>query len=382
MAGRNVKGTLAQGRVSVFCAFTMAKWRTELRRPRRDSQQPGRTPGAAGGSTRPRQGRKGESRQAILPAPPAACPRFTANPVFTPEATIFRPSGPPTGSCDAFLVEEFEKTALKNRGRCLQSAHPLMNSEYPSQVIVGLMLLSLLSVLVIGLMITLFVVRVLDRRKLAQHGMEGPSGENSPAPWSGTVAPWQEVPSRWMAVKSKNLDALEEVLGLRNAKRVPWGSGSLNLTHQTLLISPPIDGWLLIVGPGLPDPSKDVDECYRFVLKVSRAIGHVQFFSLNRPLQHHAWVRAEGASIIRAYAWAGETVWNQGAMTHAERHLGMRCLSYGEIVEFDPHGSQATETNLERLFKLAALWSLDPSSLDQRRLSRADGICGELASLG
>ncbi len=257
-----------------------------------------------------------------------------------------------------------------------------MNSEYPNQVIVGLMLLSLLSVLVIGLMITLFVVRVLDRRRLAENEVEAHPEEHSLAPWSGMVAPWREAPSRWMAVKSKNLDFLEEVLGLRNAKRVSWGSGSLHLTHQTLLVSPPVDGWLLIVGPGLPDPSKDVDECYRFVLKVSRAIGHVQFFSLNRALQHHAWVRAEGASIVRAYAWAGETVWNQGAMTHAELHLGMRCLSYGEIVEFDPHGGQATDNNVERLFKLAALWSLDPSSLDQRRLSRADGICGELASLG
>ncbi len=34
--------------------------------------------------------------------------------------------------------------------------------------------------------------------------------------------------------------------------------------------------------------------------------------------------------VTRAYAWAGETIWNQGAKTLAENGLGMKCSGYGE----------------------------------------------------
>ena len=47
--------------------------------------------------------------------------------------------------------------------------------------------------------------------------------------------------------------------------------------------------------------------------ELSRKIGQVQFFSVNRAVNHHAWVQAEAGVIQRAYAWAGRTFWNQGA---------------------------------------------------------------------
>jgi hypothetical protein len=65
-----------------------------------------------------------------------------------------------------------------------------------------------------------------------------------------------------------------------------------------------------------------VDKCFRFVLDLSRKLGHVQYYSIHRAVNHHAWVQAEHGVVQRAYAWSGRTLWNQGRVTRAEIELG------------------------------------------------------------
>ena len=59
-------------------------------------------------------------------------------------------------------------------------------------------------------------------------------------------------------------------------------------------------------------------------------LGHVQFFKANRVLGHHAWVRLENGQVMRGYAWAGKTLWNQGMTTRAETEFGLKCFQYFE----------------------------------------------------
>lgn len=190
-------------------------------------------------------------------------------------------------------------------------------------------------------------------------------------------------PARWLAIKSANPRAVQAALGLHNPMPCSWEEG-LSATHeQRLFISPPVRGWILVMGPNLPDPGEDVDKCYRFVMDLSRKLGHVQFFSVNRAVNHHAWVLAEAGAIHRAYAWAGRTLWNQGRKTRAEFDLGLKCFDYGEgedRVEFgrvDP-----TVANTERLPLLAARWSVDPTSIDARMLRENQGIAGRVSRTG
>ncbi len=76
--------------------------------------------------------------------------------------------------------------------------------------------------------------------------------------------------------------------------------------------------------------------------------------------------------VTRAYAWAGETIWNQGAKTLAESRLDMKCAGYGEEAgdDFLANQEKAAE-NVEKIPLLAARWSLDPEILH-----RAGGIAG------
>jgi hypothetical protein len=135
-----------------------------------------------------------------------------------------------------------------------------------------------------------------------------------------------------------------------------------------------------VVGSLLPEPAEDVDACFRFLQRLSRELGEVQFFSVNRVVGHHAWARFECGLALRGYAWAGETLWNQGHKTWAERKLGLRCYDYCESDARSQFAQlERSRANAEKILLLAAIWSLDPSSIDDSALAHAFGIAGDLS---
>jgi len=184
-------------------------------------------------------------------------------------------------------------------------------------------------------------------------------------------------PASWLAIRTPNPQAVRAALGLDHLTPCPWIEG-LTGGHG-LFIGAPVNGWVIVTGSGLPDPGNDADECFRFLTGLSRKLGHVQFFLAEQVLQHHAWVRVENGAVTRAYAWTGETVWNQGAKTAAEADLGMKCLSYGE--QLNARSAAAAKWmagNVAKVPLLAARWSLDPARINVRHLRKhADGIAGD-----
>ena len=168
-------------------------------------------------------------------------------------------------------------------------------------------------------------------------------------------------PSTWLAVRSVEAERVRSALA---------GNGKF-------FISPRVNGWVVVTGPDLPDPGEDVDACHLFLTALSRELGHVQFFHAEKFSRHHAWARMDDGCVTRAYAWAGETVWNQGAKTLAENRLGMKCSGYGENpdAEFWTINENAA-ANVEKVPLLAARWSIDPAILH-----RANGIAGESSRL-
>lgn len=188
---------------------------------------------------------------------------------------------------------------------------------------------------------------------------------------------FQHRPPAWLAVRSRNLHAVQSALALNNPKPCTWIEGITR--EQKLFIAPPLNGWILIVGQGLPDPAEDVDACFRFLHGLSCKLGHVQFFTANRVLGHHAWARFEAGRVVRAYAWAGKTLWNQGIKSRAELELGFKCFRYLEMPERAAYGQpDVIAMNTEKVPLLAARWSLDPATIDERLFEHAHGVAGEL----
>lgn len=218
------------------------------------------------------------------------------------------------------------------------------------------------------------VFLVLRRLALREHTVSKPR-EVPPAGFQEHPCAFR-WPGSWLAIKSRNLFAVQSALGLHNPKPCSWLQGLAG--EEKLFIAPPVKGWILVIGSGLPEPSDDVDVCFRFLLDLSRKVGQLQFFSVSRVLHYHAWVKADGGRIVRAYAWAGKTIWQQGSRTPAEKELGFKCFDYLENAEPPAFGQpDIASLNTDKVPLLAARWSIDPGRIDARFLQMERGIAGE-----
>lgn len=187
-----------------------------------------------------------------------------------------------------------------------------------------------------------------------------------------------DQPSRWLAIRSSDPRLVQAALGLHSTAPCSWEEGLHEAREHKMFVSPSIGGWVVVLGSALPDPADDVDACFHFLRELSRKVGQVQFFSANRVVYHHAWALADQGNIFRAYAWAGETLWNQGPVTAAERELRFQCFGYGTdrsvFVHRDP-----LMANTEKVFRLAARWSIDPMALREVSANDRQGIVGSFS---
>ena len=209
---------------------------------------------------------------------------------------------------------------------------------------------------------------------LAAHRRERLQPAISPA---RNFFPFQpQIPTRpecWLAIRSAAPEAVKDALGLNHAAPCSWAEG-LAGGHE-FFIGPRVHGWVIVTGLGLPNPTDDVDATFLFLTALSRQLGHVQYFYASRLLRHHAWARLDDGCVTRAYAWTGETVWNQGAETVPEIEANLRLFDYGE------HAATIldAETNFAKVPQLAARWSLDPAEVKLHSVRHAPGCAGESA---
>lgn len=187
-----------------------------------------------------------------------------------------------------------------------------------------------------------------------------------------------DYPCRWLAIKTRQPAAVLEALQITKATPCSWEEGLARTFNRKLFVSPPVDGWIVVLGTALPDPAVDIDVCFRFLTQLSRKLGHVQFYNLNRALNHHAWAVLDKGEVLRAYAWAGATLWNQGPITPAEISLKLHCLDYGQNPSQLEDQGDALAANTERVPLLAARWGMDPAVLARCLTDERGGLTGEL----
>ena len=148
--------------------------------------------------------------------------------------------------------------------------------------VIPLMLLALQGLaLGIGFMILGWMLAVNRRNQLAQK-------EISPAqnffPQQITTL---QRPECWLAIRAVSPEAVKMTLGLNHAAPCSWAEG-LAGAHE-FFISPRVNGWVIVTGLALPNPTEDVDATFLFLTGLSRQLGHVQYFYASRLFHHHAW---------------------------------------------------------------------------------------------
>lgn len=265
----------------------------------------------------------------------------------------------------------------------LDAAFPEPPAAGPGEDLVPYLLLLLLAaVIVLGAVCFLLILHFVSQRRRDQAAEPTPDGAgmapNASVAWrpAGVLL----VPARWVAVRAATVRDVRNALELSNATPCSIEDGLAGNHQQALFLAPPVSGWVLITGPGVPDPAEEIDEVYHFLRALSIKLGAAQFFSFNRALGHHGWAWARGGGIVRAFAWAGHTLWNEGEMTQAERTFRMRCPGYEDPAPQSALGRESILANVDKVPLLAARWSVDPVSVHQQ-LPHAIGVAGEFTRI-
>jgi hypothetical protein len=228
----------------------------------------------------------------------------------------------------------------------------------------------------------------------------------------------------WFAVKASDPASVLDALEFEEATPANWASGlaaaypigASQRRDSWVFVSPPVSGWVLVVGFWLPYPAAPTGPHHeigkKFDVLFSRLMKRfddVQFFGSYRVVDFTAWARAVNGRPARIFAYAdGEVSANVGEQTPEEASLRFanltglsppvardKILKMAEEQEaeedalvasgFSRQEAQARVRENGRAFpgeeqvvELAAMWSIDPRQLSNQEHLRGVGLVARL----
>lgn len=189
----------------------------------------------------------------------------------------------------------------------------------------------------------------------------------------------------WMAVKTVNTQKLVELLKVRNLEPCNWKVGIDQAYKGYVFITPPIDGWTLACGTGLPngDRPEDIEHIKSLLETLSKTFGDAQFFCTHRVVEYHCWIKAVAGKVVRVYAYLGESGENitiEGEPTAIEKPLNLANTFSPEAKDENYFGREDIVWPDEQLvMEIARDWSVDPSQLGERTGTKPElGLLGDI----
>jgi len=252
---------------------------------------------------------------------------------------------------------------------------------------------------------------------LAQRGAAMPSFDRTPdkpEPFGYKIS--------WFAVKASDTASVLDALEFREATPANWASGlaaaytfGASRHDPWVFASPPVSGWVLVVGFWLPypasiEPQQEFGRKFDVLFsRLMKQFEDVQFFGSYRVVGFAAWARALKGKSVRIFAYIdGEVVANVGEQTPEEAKLRFADLTglsppdardkIFKISEeqraeesalvargLSSREARATVRQNGRAFpreqdvvELAALWSIDPTQLSKQELPLGLGLAARL----
>jgi hypothetical protein len=178
----------------------------------------------------------------------------------------------------------------------------------------------------------------------------------------------------WLAVDATDTEAVGTALGVRDAQAATWADGMDAAYQAEVFVTPPLGQWTLAVGAALFPPDRPESFVKPLLERLSEQFGDAQYFCTYRDAELHIWARARNGRLIRGYGWLGskgQTLWDERVPTKQELALGLRFVDGRS-----PEGATPDENGV---MQLAALWSLDPTSLSEEFKEPVMGLRGTAA---
>ena len=197
--------------------------------------------------------------------------------------------------------------------------------------------------------------------------------------------------STWLAVKAAGSDEVLDALPLTDIHAANWEFGFRAAFRGWVFVTPPIEGWVFVLGGRLPEPgSREHPGQWRALLEpLAARFPDVHYFGSHRVVGWYAWARFLEGRCVRLFAYlgeAGEVLVDRGERTPEERELGPDFAA--EQARFDalaedpePDRSALDAVRLpdeEDVVRLAGAWSLNPACLEELALAPSVGWIGRL----
>jgi len=195
------------------------------------------------------------------------------------------------------------------------------------------------------------------------------------------------VKTAWLAFNTTNTAAVAAALGLHDARPAPWAEGVAAAYQAGVYITPPVADWTLAVGTVLFPPDRTEEFVKPLLERLSRKFGKVQYFCTHSDIELHVWARARKGVLVRGYGWLGAravTLWDEGAPTKEECEIGYPFLNGPQPTteqEASAESAAPAPPDESCVLQLAALWSIDPMSLDGEYKEPQPGLLGTLPAV-
>lgn len=182
----------------------------------------------------------------------------------------------------------------------------------------------------------------------------------------------------WIALKAESPAQVITALELNDVKAIDWNEGvALGYANQDvqakrLFVSGVVDGWHFIQG-AIPDPTADLAKFEKLMSKLASVSDDVQYFISNRISDGYGWVRYRNGKLIRRIIWYnGEPRFEFGKLDQVESQIVQSWEVFND--GGDPYTIGPDEDDV---LKIAASWSVDPSSFDRLKSEVPVGLVGK-----
>lgn len=190
----------------------------------------------------------------------------------------------------------------------------------------------------------------------------------------------------WLAVRGDDPEELVDALGLEQAAPCNWNSGigavyDATLGTSRVFVSPPVDGWMFVVGLALPHPLGPgfLDKCMPTLVNLGSHFSEAQYFFTYPPIDYYAWAKVKDGRLVRAFGVSDEgIVWNKGRPSREERSLGLKLFELRGVRgrKGDAGGEIILHPTEDHVLRLASRWSIDPTTLSDADASAGLGFIG------
>ena len=232
----------------------------------------------------------------------------------------------------------------------------------------------------------------------------------------------------WFAIKASDAASVLEVLELGEAIPANWASGieaayehgAWKESGPWVFVTPPVNGWIFAVSASWPYPvdietNRDIGQKFDVLFRrLMRQFDDVQFFGSHRVADFVTWARALNREPIRIFGYAGGgdgVVANFGEQTAAEAQLRLanldglsptdandRMLELAEQQDREEYRLRKSGLSPREAHEqvsqcarspfpdetdataLAALWSIDPTGLEEEDHPQGLGLAVRLGS--